>query len=147
MVRVREVDLADRAEWLRMRKSLWPAPREDHGPEIDEFFSMATRQSMVLVAEREDGRLGGFLEAGTRSYAEGCSSSPVGYIEGWWVDPDLRRTGVGGLLVAVAEAWARSRSLSEIASDSELTNEPGQVAHRALGYQETERLVCFRKKL
>ena len=146
-MKVRPVDLEDKAEWLRMRASLWPASRNDHEPEIDGFLSGGTRTTIVLVAEREDGSLGGFLEAGTRPYAEGCSSSPVGYIEGWWVDPDLRRTGVGALLVAAAEAWARSLGLTEMASDSELTNEQGQAAHRALDYQEVERIVCFRKQL
>ncbi len=145
--KIRPVDLEDKTEWLRMRASLWPASRDDHEPEIERLLSRATRTSIVLVAEREDGRLGGFLEAATRPYAEGCSSSPVGYIEGWWVDEDLRRTGVGPLLVGAAEAWARSQGLTEMASDSELTNEQGQAAHRTLGYQEVERIVCFRKQL
>jgi aminoglycoside 6'-N-acetyltransferase I len=71
----------------------------------------------------------------------------VGYIEGWWVDPDLRRRGVGASLIAAAEDWARSLGVTEMASDSELGNEEGQAAHHALGYQEVERTVCFRKQL
>ena len=43
-----------------------------------------------------------------RSYGEGCETSPVGYIEGWYVDPDLRQKGLGGLLFQAAEDWARS---------------------------------------
>ena len=62
-------------------------------------------------------------------------------------DPDLRRSGVGAVLVAAAETWARSLGLTEMASDAELTNEQGQAAHRTLGYQEVERTVCFRKQL
>lgn len=147
VVKVRPVDLSDKAEWLRMRAGLWPESREKHEPEIDEFFSSAMHASNVLVAERGDGRLGGFLEVGTRSYADGCSSSPVAYLEGWWVDPDLRRTGVGRRLVSAAEAWARSRGLIEIASDALIENAQGQAAHAALGYQEMERHVCYRKDL
>jgi aminoglycoside 6'-N-acetyltransferase I len=146
-VNVRSVDLGDKFEWLRMRASLWPESRADHEAEIDEFLSSEMRTDLVLVADREDGHLGGFLEAGTRPYAEGCRSTPVGYIEGWWVDPDLRQSGVGALLVAAAEAWARSRGLVEMASDVQVANEASQAAHRAIGYAEVESIVCFRKEL
>ena len=66
----------------------------------------------VFVLERPDGRLGGFLEAGTRKYAEGCVTAPVGYIEGWFVDENLRRQGHGHELVNAAEDWARSQGPS-----------------------------------
>ncbi len=145
---IRPVDLRDKAEWLRMRSSFWPEScRADHEIEIDRFFSGTVGATITLVAEREDGRLGGFLEAGTRPYAEGCSSSPVGYVEGWWVDQDLRRSGVGALLVSAAEIWARSVGLTEMASDTDLANDQSQAAHQALGYHEVERIVCFRKRL
>ena len=77
---------------------------------------------------------------------EGCSSSPVGYIEGWWVDQDLRGSGIGAALVGAAEHWAHSIGLSELASDAELPNVASQAAHRALG-EEVDRIVCFRKRL
>ena len=82
-----------------------------------------------------------------RSYAEGCSSPRVAYVEGWWVDADLRRTGVGRALIAAAEDWGRSLGLTELASDSELDNVDGQAAHRRVGFDEVERIVCFRKDL
>ena len=91
-MKIRPVDVGDKAEWLRMRLSFWPEPgRAKHEIEIDRFFSGTADPTITLVAELENGKLGGLLEAGTRPYAEGCSSSPVGYIEGWWVDQGLRR--------------------------------------------------------
>lgn len=81
-----------------------------------------------------------------RTYAEGCRISPVPYIEGRSVD-DMRRSGLGGCLVQVAEDWARSKGFSEMASDTQLDNEVSQQAHQALGYEEVERIVCFRKEL
>ncbi len=54
----------------------------------------------VFVAVRDDGSACGFVEVGERSYAEGCESSPVPYIEAWYVDPDVRRRGVGRALLA-----------------------------------------------
>jgi aminoglycoside 6'-N-acetyltransferase I len=91
--------------------------------------------------------LGRFLETGTRKYAEGCETTPVGYIEGWYVDPDPRRTSWGRALIEAAEDWARSRGYSEIASDCLLENEVSLKAHTSLGYEETERLIHLRKSL
>jgi aminoglycoside 6'-N-acetyltransferase I len=92
-------------------------------------------------------RLAGFIEVRLREYADGCSSSPVAFIEGWYVDRGLRGRGIGAALVGAAEDWAKSLGLSEIASDSELDNELGQSAHAALGFQEVGRVVQFRKPL
>src|SRR5262245_20034470 len=46
-----------------------------------------------------------------------------------------------------AEAWERSHGLKEIASDTQLENAISIQAHTALGYEEVEQLVCFRKAL
>jgi len=45
---------------------------------------------------------------GVRNYAEGCETSPVAFIEGWYVDPDVRQSGLGGKLIDAAENWARA---------------------------------------
>ena len=130
-----------------MRTAFWPESSADHSVDIDRFFMQPDDSLGTFVAEIESGSLCGLLEAGTRPDAEGCVSSPVGYIEGWWVDPEYREKGVGAALVAAAENWARNRGLSEMASDTDLCNALGQNAHRALGYTETQRIVCFRKLL
>ena len=82
-----------------------------------------------------------------REYAEGCNSSPVGFVEGWYVDPEARRSGVGRRLVEAAEDWAREAGCTEMASDSLIDNDEGHRAHEAIGFTEVERLVCFRKSL
>ena len=48
---------------------------------------------------------------------------------------------------ALAEAGARGRGCAEMASDCLPNNEVSLAAHAALGYQETVRLVHFRKPL
>lgn len=146
-MKIRPIASQDKAERLRMRSRLWPESPDDHVSDVDRFFSTSDHSSTVLVAERPNGSLCGFLEVGTRSYAEGWSSSPVGFIEGWWVDSDARRQSIGSKLVAAAESWARSHGPTEMASDAELTNEQSHSAHKSLGYEEVERLVCFRKSL
>jgi aminoglycoside 6'-N-acetyltransferase I len=147
MMHVRRVGSRDDAEWMRMRDALWPGlTAETHESDMADFRTNQTTQ-VVLVVDRGNGLLGGFLETGTRKYADGCETSPVGYIEGWYVDPDLRLEGLGRALVEAAEAWASSCGYAEIASDCLLENEVSLNAHTALGYQETERLIHFRKLL
>ena len=143
---IRPVQPTDRDEWFRMRDRLWTGSPDDHVREIDTFFA-TPQDGATFVVERSDGGLCGFIEISLRNYAEGCITSPVPYIEGWYVDEDMRRSKLGSRLVQAAEEWARSQGFSEIASDTQLENEVSQQAHQALGYQEVERLVCFRKSL
>jgi aminoglycoside 6'-N-acetyltransferase I len=91
-----------------MRRALWDdCPDDQHESEVDGILGSDTEE--VFVAERPECGLCGFVEASIRPWAIGCEAKPVGYIEGWYVDPDVRREGVGRRLVEAAEAWARSR--------------------------------------
>ena len=145
-VTIRSVRPEDRSEWLRMRRALWDEiPDDQQVREMDE--NLASVMDEVFVAERPGGGLCGFLEAGLRSRADGCDSTPVGYIEGWYVDEDMRRCGVGRALVEAAEAWARSRECRQMASDAVLGNEVSHQAHGALGYEDIGRIVQFKKDL
>jgi len=134
----------DHPEWYRMRAALWP---EESAAELRDGMRtwLARHDAAVFVASRDDGSLGGFVEVGSRSYGEGCLTSPVAYVEGWYVDPDVRLKGVGRALLVAAEAWAREQGYQEIASDAVLNNLDSHRAHQRLGYQETDRVVVFRK--
>ena len=145
-MRVRAYADGDWAEWLRMSVALFPDyTAQDLERGMREF--RARSDAEVFVVDRGDGSLGGFVEAGSRPYADGCESSPVGYIEAWYVDQDLRLQGYGRALLAAAEAWARARGYTEIASDALLDNEASHAAHRASGYEEVERHIVFRKAI
>ena len=91
--------------------------------------------------------MGGFLEASFRHYADGCHTHPVGYIEGWYVDPDLQRHGIGGRLVQVAEAWARVQGCQGMASDCEVENLVSLQAHLTLDYEETDGGNCIGREI
>ena len=144
--RIRKLTRADIPEWLRMRRSLWP---ELSARAIEEDIEalLTDPGTPVFVAERTGGGLCGFLEAGTRPFADGCDTRPVGYIEAWFVDADQRRNGLGRALVEAAEEWARAQGLLEMASDTSIRNTTGLMAHQAMGYAETERLIHFAKRL
>ena len=136
----------DDDEWLRMRLALWPAHEAaEHREGMHEW--LARPDTCVIVAVREEGGLAGFAEVGARPYADGCATSPVGYLEGWYVDADVRRCGVGAALVRAGEEWARGRGYSEFASDALLDNTVSHRAHEALGFREVERAVRYRKAL
>lgn len=139
---IREIQINDKAEYLRMRQALW---EDSTAEEVDEFFQQP--KWTTFVAESENGKLCGFIEVGQRPYAEGCEASPVAYIEGWYVNADMQRQGVGRKLVQTAESWAKENSFTEIASDTWIENETSIEAHKALGFDEVERLVCFVKSL
>jgi aminoglycoside 6'-N-acetyltransferase I len=143
---IRLVEQRDFNEWLRMRLTLWPDQSAD-----DLRAEMATlcadESTATFVADRGNGTLGGFVEAGQRKYADGCATSPVGYIEGWYVDADLRTQGLGRALVQAAEQWARDRGCTEMGSDTWIDNDVSYHAHLAIGYQEAERLIHFKKTL
>jgi aminoglycoside 6'-N-acetyltransferase I len=131
-----------------MRQSLWPSSKEEHATEIARYFKENTGHPVeVLIALDEQGNSIGFIELSIRAYAEGCVSTKVPYIEGWFVEPNWRRKGIGLRLIRAAEEWGRSKGCTEIASDSELDNEVSQLAHRAAGFIEAVRVVCFKKNL
>lgn len=143
---VRQLTAADWSEWVRMSEALF---RDESREEIErgmrDFF--ARNEGVVFIAERADGTACGFVEVGFRSYAEGCESSPVPYIEAWFVDEDVRRAGHGRALMRAAEDWAAAAGFREIGSDALVENVVSHRAHRACGYDEVERIVIFRKPL
>ncbi len=141
---IRPLQTLDLLDYHPLRIALWPDSAGDFEREVSEILNADHLASFVA---EQDGVLVGFAEVSLRAYAEGCESSPVGYLEGWYVAPTHRRTSVGRRLVEAAEDWARAKGCTEMASNTELHNIQSQQAHARLGYQEVERVVCFRKSL
>lgn len=101
----------------------------------------------VLLALDAGQRALGMAELSIRPFAEGCRSTRVAYLEGWYVVPAARHQGVGRALVAAAEAWGRDQGCREFASDIEPANDVSAAAHLALGFQEVGSIRCFRKDI
>ena len=134
--------------WLDFRQALWPdCPRDEHLAEMQSALDLPDKYAQFLACGA-DGQAAGFVEASLRTdYVNGTDSSPVAFLEGIYVAPAYRRQGVGGLLVAAVASWARERGCSELASDAPLDNLASHAMHAALGFEETERVVYFRKPL
>jgi aminoglycoside 6'-N-acetyltransferase I len=148
------VRLAVRADLdavARQFATLWPdSSPDEHITEAAAILAgnpPSTMPLVIFVAEIA-GTVVGFVEVGLRSHADGCDGrKPVGFVEGWYVDPDHRRSGIGRALVVAAEDWARAQGCTEIASDTWADNEPSQLAHEALGFAVVDRCVNYRKAL
>ena len=129
-----------------MRCALWPHhTAAEHEAGMRAWLTR--RDTAVVVCVRQGGGLCGFAEVSARPYADGCRTSPVAFLEGWYVDPDFRGQGVGRALVEAIEAWTHERGFQELASDALVDNEPSQRAHERLGFIAVERAVRYRKPL
>jgi aminoglycoside 6'-N-acetyltransferase I len=138
----------DQPGWLALRMALWPhSAREEHQAEMAEMLRQPIR-FIQFLAHAEGSEAVGLLEMSVRSdYVNGAESSPVVFLEGLFVVPEKRGRGIARQLVRIAEAWAVSHGYSELAADALLENETAQAVHLALGFEETERVVYFRKPL
>lgn len=143
---VRRAIATDVPAWSAQRSALWPD--EDAQLLEDEAPAMLDDGAgIVFVAESED-QVVGFAEATLRrDYVNGTETSPVGFLEAWYVAPPWRGRGVGRALVRAVEGWTRAQGCSELASDALLDNDVSHDAHAACGFEETERVVYFRKLL
>jgi aminoglycoside 6'-N-acetyltransferase I len=143
---IRLLEESDVPRWIELRAELWP-----HEPlaalDVEGRAALAAEPPMIVFVAEESPTLVGFLELSLRSYAEGCSSSPVPYVEGWYVTADWRLRGVGGDLMNAAVEWSRTHGYTELGSDTEVTNSLSRTAHAALGFEEVETLVVFRRAL
>jgi len=142
---IRQATPADAAAWSRLRVGLWP----DADDPLEELAqSLADPEGAVFLACAADGEAVGFAEVRLRhDHVNGTGSSPVGFLEGWYVKPQWQGRAVGRALLAEVQAWTRDAGCSELASDSRQEDVEAHAAHRACGFVETERVVYFRMPL
>ncbi|MEO7368912.1 MAG: GNAT family N-acetyltransferase [Gemmatimonadaceae bacterium] len=144
---VRRYEESDWPEWLRMARELFSeGDIEDDIAEMHDF--LARPDGAIIVASRErGGPLAGYVEVGARSVVDGCATSPVGYIEALWVDPDVRRQGIARALLDAAEKWSADQGYKEMGSDVLIENEVSHETHRKAGYTEVSRVITYRKEI
>ncbi|MBQ9886905.1 MAG: GNAT family N-acetyltransferase [Lachnospiraceae bacterium] len=114
----------------------------------EEFCKLVMNKEAACFIKYVDGKPIGFAQCQLRhDYVEGTKSSPVGYLEGIFVSEGYRKKGYAAELLSECEKWAKEKGCSEFASDCELDNDESMRFHMAVGFAETNRVICFRKEL
>ena len=146
---VRRAARADITDVARFRHALWPhQSEEDHRADIERALGRSVEETTLLVAFAGTATIVGFAEASLRhDYVNGCSTSPVAFLEGIYVAPAARRAGVARALTTSVETWGASLGCRELASDAAIENQTSHAMHEALGFEESERVVFYRKRL
>lgn len=125
---------------------LWP---EHQAEALEQEFALLMAENKAAFFLARAGELPvGFAQCALRhDYVEGTSTSPVGYLEGIYVQEGHRREGVAAGLLSACETWARQQGCREFASDCGLDNAQSLRFHLAAGFEEANRIICFTKKL
>ena len=114
----------------------------------EKFRELVMNEEAVCFIKYEDEKPIGFAQCQLRyDYVEGTESSPVGYLEGILIVDRYRNKGYAAELLAECEKWAKEKGCTEFASDCELANEESLKFHMALGFEEANRIICFRKDI
>ena len=143
---VRRADRSDSGTLARLAVQMWS---DASVPELaDSFAELAEKENAACFLMLADGQAVAFAQCGLRyDYVEGTKTSPVGYLEGIFVLPPYRNTGIAAELLSCCEAWAKEKNCTEFASDCELSNTDSLRFHLATGFEEVNRIICFSKPL
>lgn len=115
---------------------------------ITEFSETVSTDKSQFFLKYTDDLPVGFAQCRLRcDYVEGTSTSPVGYLEGIFIQEAHRRQGYAKELLAACEAWAKEQGCREFASDCELENTESFRFHKAMHFAEANRIICFTKAL
>jgi len=113
--------------------------------EIKEYIT--SNKGVIFICFEESVPVG-FAQCNLRhDYVEGTENSPVGYLEGIFIKKEYRNKGFAKELLSQCEYWAKSQGCDEFASDCELNNTASLLFHLQVGFEESNRIICFKKKL
>lgn len=141
---IRQATRQDAGAAAALALQLWP---ENDAPALTAEMEEIIQDGAVFLAE-EDCVAIGFAQCQLRhDYVEGTETSPVGYLEGVYVQAAHRRRGVARALLAACEQWARAQGCREFASDCELNNAESLLFHLNMGFIEANRIICFTKDI
>lgn len=114
----------------------------------EEFAEMVSSEDAACFIKYVGEEPVGFAQCQLRrDYVEGTETSPVGYLEGIFVAEKFRQAGFAKELLQECERWAKKKGCTEFASDCELDNTDSFKFHMAMGFEEANRVICFKKNI
>lgn len=108
---------------LRQHTYTFPAVENVGMLWLDMFRRTLGRFSVLYVAEYE-GRVVGFIVARVKRVAEYLGGVMVGELKDMWVEPEVRRLGIGEKLLRLAIEWCREQKVYSIETQVLIGNEP-----------------------
>lgn len=125
---------------------LWPECQLEEEKEFYRKLIRSETDACFLLKDKEEAIA--FIHVSIRhDYVEGAEKSPTAYLEGIYVKPSHQKRGFGKRLIQESETWAKSKGLSQLASDTPISNTESFNFHTNSGFREVERIVCFIKDL
>jgi aminoglycoside 6'-N-acetyltransferase I len=113
-----------------------------------EFEDTIDCEESAIFMLMVDNQAVGFAQCQLRhDYVEGTDTSPVGYLEGIFLEQEFRHRGHAKKLLAQCEEWAKNKGCTEFASDCESDNDESLKFHINMGFTEVNRIICFKKQL
>ncbi len=144
--RIKRAGMEDAETLADLAIQMWTG----HDPEdlAEEFRELVRNDEAACFIQYVNDKPIAFAQCRLRhDYVEGTESSPVGYLEGIFVCEGYRKHGYAAKLLSECEKWAKEKDCTELASDCELGNADSLRFHMALGFEEVNRIICFRKDL
>ena len=108
------------------------------------FLVVASAPGHCLLVAACDGRAAGLLHAYARPALD---KPPEAIVQALVVDADARSSGIGAMLMAAAEAWAREQGFASVALASGIHRNDAHAFYEAIGYARFATSHLFRRTL
>jgi GNAT superfamily N-acetyltransferase len=99
---------------------------------------------IVFVADPGDGKAAGYIQA---SYHVSIEVDPLVEIDGLVVSQDHRKQGIGGMLIAAVEDWARASGIHTVRLHTNIIRKDAHRFYKDLGFVINKTQYSMVKKL
>ncbi len=140
---IRRVTLDDLDSIISLADQLgYPTSREAMAFRLTNILSSPDK--VIFVADPGDGKAAGYIQAGEHISLE---VDPLVEIDGLVVSQDHRRQGIGGMLIASVEDWARSLGIPTVRLHTNIIRKEAHRFYNDLGFVINKTQYSMVKKL